>query len=107
VTPDAGARRAEQLWAAYLDAVEDSARAVERTAPEQAVPVVTPLPPPDAPWPAALEPRRREVLATLAAAQQAVLTHRNRTAAALRALHRPAGIRHSGYADGEHLDVVG
>jgi hypothetical protein len=97
VTSDGGAGRAEQLWAAYLDAVEHSARAVERTALEQAVPVVTLLPWPDAPLPAALEPRRREVLAMLGAAQEVVLTSRNRTAAALRALPRPAGVRHSGY----------
>jgi hypothetical protein len=97
---------AEEIWAAYLDAVEHAARAVERQALQRGVPVLTPLPLPDAPWPATLEPRRRAVLEALEAAQETIRDCRDRTAGALAALPRPRRAR-GGYADGEHLDVLG
>jgi hypothetical protein len=98
---------AEALWAAYLDAVELAARDVERQAVEHGVPVLAPLPQPAVPWPPALEARRREVLAALAAAQETVRSRRDQTGAALAALPR-RGVRFpGGYADGEHLNVVG
>ena len=107
MTSSEGARAAEGQWAAYLDAVEDAAHAVERQALEHGVRVLTPLPQPDAAWPAALEHRRREVLETLAAVQETIRERRARTAAALAALPRPRGRGSCAYADGEHLDVVG
>ncbi|MGZ4611896.1 MAG: hypothetical protein ACXV1K_01785 [Kineosporiaceae bacterium] len=98
---------AEELWGAYLDAVEQAARAVERQAVETGNPVLTPLPQPQAAWPAALEPRRREVLATLAAAEETVRRCRDDTATALAALRRPTVRLRAGYGDGERLDVLG
>jgi hypothetical protein len=98
---------AEEVWGAYLDAVEHAARAVERQALQQGLPVLSPLPLPDAPWPAALEPRRREVLDALEAAQETVRGCRDRTAGALATLPRRNPHRRGGYADGEHLDVLG
>jgi hypothetical protein len=89
---------AEERWAAYLDAVEHAARDVEREALREGVPVLTPLPLPEAPWPATLESRRREVLKALETAQE--------TTAVLAALPRPTR-RRKGYGDGERVDVLG
>jgi hypothetical protein len=96
---------AAQLWSAYLDAVEDAARAVEEQTQRHGAPVLPPLKRPDTPWPAALEPRRRDVLATLASVQATVEDRRDRTAAALASLPRRMG-RGVGYGDGERLDVL-
>jgi hypothetical protein len=111
----------ERVWAEWLDAVESAARGVEqqalvRNAPQQqaaAMPAASTLempalPMPTVPWPPSLESRRREVLATLAAATRTVERRRNETAAALNRLaHAPSRRVASGYADGVALDVVG
>jgi len=96
----------EELWGAYLDALEQAARDVERQAVDSGTPTVSALSRPGAPWPAALEPRRREVLATLASAEATLRRCRDHAAAALAALPRPVRTR-AGYGDGEHLDVLG
>jgi hypothetical protein len=96
-----------QLWAAYLDAVEEAARCVERQVLGRQQPVLTQLPQPAAPWPAALETRRREVLAILASATATVERCRAETGAALAALARPPARPVAGYTDGAALDVLG
>ena len=63
---------------------------------------------PTVPWPTSLEPRRREVLATLADATRTVERRRDETAAALNRLaHAPSRRVAAGYADGVALDVLG
>jgi hypothetical protein len=114
---------AERAWAEWLDAVESAAHVVEQQAlvrdlpqqpassmPGEAMPTLpmSTLPMPTAPWPASLEARRREVLATLAAATETVERCRTETAAALNRLaHAPARLARSGYADGAAVDVLG
>jgi hypothetical protein len=67
-----------------------------------------PIPMPTAPWPPSLEPRRREVMAALAAATATVERCRDETTATLNRLaHAPSRRVTSGYADGAALDVVG
>jgi hypothetical protein len=100
----------EQEWAAYLDAVEASARniarqAIDRGAPDAADLVPPPLP--SVPWPASLEERRREVMAGLAAATVTVQRCRDDAARTLGALARPSGRHPHGYLDGGAVDVVG
>jgi hypothetical protein len=106
----------ERVWAEWLDAVESAARSVEQQAiardvpqqPALPMPAMPALPMPGAPWPRSLEARRREVLATLAAATETVERRRDETAAALRRLaHAPSRPVTAGYADGVALDVVG
>lgn len=107
--------RPTQGWPAYLDAVEAGARAVERLALDPAADPATlaarlPVPPapPGSPWPAALEPRRKEVLAVLAAATTTVERRRDAAAASLAALAGRTPPRRSGsYTDGAALDVLG
>ena len=110
---------AERVWAQWLDAVESAARRVEQQALVREVPqqdplstsavATVPLPMPRAPWPPSLEARRREVLATLAAATETLEGCRDATAAALgRLAHAP--VRPSarpGYTDGAAVDVLG
>jgi hypothetical protein len=103
----------ERAWAEWLDAVEAAARSVEQQAlvrdvPQQLVEAMPTLPMPATPWPASLEARRREVLATLAAATATVERRRDETGAALRRLaHQPSRPVAAGYADGASLDVLG
>jgi hypothetical protein len=98
----------ERVWSQWLDEVEAAARAVERQALERDVPELQPLPMPAVPWPPALEPRRRQVLATLAAATATVERCRDETATELgRLAHAPARPAATGYTDGATLDVVG
>jgi hypothetical protein len=110
-------RNPERVWAEWLDAVESAARSVEQQALVREVPqqaLSTPmdampgLPMPRVPWPASLEPRRREVLATLAAVTKTVERCRDETGAALSRLgHAPARPARAGYADGAAVDVLG
>jgi hypothetical protein len=108
---------AESAWAQWLDAVESAARTLEQrveqqapgreVAPEHAL-AMPALPMPQAPWPASLEARRLEVLATLAAATETAERRRDETAAALSRLGRaPARPARTGYTDGAALDVLG
>ena len=106
----------ERAWAEWLDAVESAARSVEQQAlvgdaPQQPAPAVAAmpaLPMPAAPWQPALEARRLEVLATLAAATRTVERRRDETAATLARLGRvPSRPVTAGYADGAALDVLG
>jgi hypothetical protein len=102
-------------WAAYLDAVEAAARhltrqvldpAADAGALAEAVPALVPQPP--GPWPAALEPRRRQVLAALTEAAATAERRRDAARAQLDALARPVPRpRTAGYADGATLDVLG
>jgi hypothetical protein len=100
----------EQQWSAYLDAVEASARSIARQAvdrcPPQAGDLVAPAQP-TAPWPAALEPRRREVMASLASATATVQACRDEAGQTLTGLARPGGRALHGYTDGAAVDVVG
>ena len=101
---------AEQEWNAYLDAVEASARTIARQAVDRCPPqpgdLVAPAQP-TGPWPAALEPRRREVMASLATATATVQRCRDAAAQALTALARPAARPPHGYTDGATVDVIG
>ena len=103
----------ERVWADWLDAVESAARSVEQQAllrdvPQQHALGMPDLPMPRTPWPPSLEARRREVLASLAAATGTLERRRDETAAALSRLAHPASRRvTSAYADGAALDVVG
>ena len=117
----------ERVWTEWLDAVQSAARCIEQQAlvrevPQQHVPstpgvattgVATTalpmtLPMPTVPWPASLEARRREVLATLAVATETLERCRDETATALRRLaHAPARAARTGYTDGTALDVLG
>ena len=84
------------------------ARDCYRDVPQQHALGMPDLPMPPTPWPPSLEARRREVLATLAAATESVERRRDETAAALSRLAHPASRRvTSAYADGAALDVVG
>jgi hypothetical protein len=101
---------AEQQWSAYLDAIEASARSIARQAVDRRPPepgdLVAPAQP-SVPWPAALEARRREVMASLAAATATVQRCRDEAAHTLSALARPGGRAAHGYSDGAAVDVVG
>jgi hypothetical protein len=104
---------AERAWAEWLDAVETAARSVEQQAlvrdvPQQLVEALPTLPMPATPWPASLEARRREVLATLAAATETVERRRDETGATLsRLAHAPTRTARTSYTDGAALDVLG
>ncbi|HYJ75297.1 MAG TPA: hypothetical protein VEV65_06830 [Kineosporiaceae bacterium] len=100
----------EEQWAAYLDAVEASARSIARQAVDRDVPEASELVPPSlpaAPWPASLDDRRREVMESLAAATATVQRCRDEAARTLTALARPTGRHAYGYRDGGAVDVVG
>lgn len=99
----------EGVWSRWLDAVEAAARDVERGALVRDTPrlELEPLPMPAVPWPASLERRRRQVLATLASATQTVERCRDEAGAALAGLARPQPRATPGYTDGASLDVVG
>jgi hypothetical protein len=98
----------ERVWSQWLDDVEASARAVEQQALDRDLPALQPLPMPQLPWPASLEARRREVLATLTAATTTVERCRDETGTELgRLAHAPARPAAYGYADGGTLDVLG
>jgi hypothetical protein len=100
----------EQEWSAYLDAVEASARTIARQAVDRCPPepgdLLAPAQP-GVPWPSSLEPRRREVMASLAAATATVQRCRDAAAQTLTALARPAVRAPHGYTDGATVDVVG
>jgi hypothetical protein len=103
---------AERVWTEWLDAVESAARSVEQQAlahdvgPQLAL-AMPPLPMPRVPWPTSLDARRREVLATLAAATETLERCRDETGATLRRLaHAPVRAR-TGYTDGTAVDVLG
>jgi hypothetical protein len=100
----------EQQWAAYLDAIEASARAIARQAVDRRPPEPGHLVPPAlpaVPWPAGLEERRQEVMASLVAATATVQACRDDAAKALSGLPRPGNRRTAGYLDGSSVDVVG
>ena len=103
----------ERMWAEWLDAVESAARSVEQQAllrdvPQQHALGMPDLPMPPTPWPPSLEARRRDVLATLAAATESVERRRDETAATLsRLAHAPARPARTGYTDGAAVDVLG
>ena len=98
----------ERVWSQWLDDVEAAARAVERQALDRDVPALQALPMPQLPWPASLEARRREVLATLAAATSTVERCRDETGAELgRLAHAPVRPAAASYADGGTLDILG
>jgi hypothetical protein len=103
----------ERAWSEWLDAVESAARTVEQQAlarevPQQPAGAMSTVAMPGAPWPPSLEARRREVLATLAAATETVERCRDETGAALKRLaHAPARPAPTGYADGTAVDVLG
>jgi hypothetical protein len=99
----------ERAWTQWLDAVESAARSLEQQALDGEVRQDAPaLPMPRVPWPASLEARRREVLATLAAATQTLERCRDETAASLsRLAHAPARPARRGYTDGAAVDVLG
>ena len=102
-------------WTAYLDAVETAAHhltrqvldpAADPAALVAAVPALVPQP--AGPWPAALEPRRRQVLAALAEATATAQHRRDAARAQLAALGRPGPRPVAGrYTDGATLDVLG
>lgn len=101
---------AEQLWAAYLDAVEASADAIARQAVDRSASGtrdLAPPPLPSAPWPPSLEGRRREVMAALVRATSTVERCRDQAAVALHALGRPAPRGSHDYLEGGALDVLG
>jgi hypothetical protein len=99
---------AERVWSAWLDTVETAARAVEQQALDREAPELAVLPMPGVPWPAALEGRRREVLAALAAATATVERCRDETGAALaRLAHAPTRPTVADYTEGSALDVLG
>ena len=109
----------ERVWAEWQDAVESAARSLEEQALVRDVPQQQPLattpreataapPMPGEPWPASLERRRVEVLATLAAATATLERCRDETAATLsRLAHAPARPAPTGYTDGAAVDVLG
>ena len=101
----------EHVWSQWLDDVEAAARAVERQALDrdlpalQAPPMQQPMP--RLPWPASLEARRREVLATVAAVTTTVERCRDETGAELGRLAPAPARTYGAYSDGATLDVLG